>query len=136
MQNSVFERFKRIRKKLGKNQIEFARNLGTNQQGISDIERGIKNLSPEIIEYLGNNYNINLNWLIAGKEKMFNEDISGNNIVEEDAVEYNINNSYESGNSNFMKKEIDYLKKQLEEKDKQIKEKDNQINDLLQILKK
>jgi transcriptional regulator with XRE-family HTH domain len=63
---SIKERFKAIRKDLSLNQEAFGFNLGTNQVGITDIERGRKNLSIEIMEILHKKFFVNLNWLICG----------------------------------------------------------------------
>ncbi len=64
------KRFKIFRESLNKKQGDFANELNTNQQSISDIERGIKNISLEIIENLCLLYNLNANWLITSKGEM------------------------------------------------------------------
>jgi transcriptional regulator with XRE-family HTH domain len=63
---SIKERFKAIRRDLNLNQEAFGFNLGTNQVGITDIERGRKNLSIEVMEILHKKFYVNLNWLICG----------------------------------------------------------------------
>ena len=63
---TIRERFKLIRKSFSLNQKNFGNDLGTNQVGITDIERGKKNVSIDILESLHTKFFINLNWLICG----------------------------------------------------------------------
>ena len=63
---TIRERFRLIRKSFSLNQETFGSDLGTNQVGITDIERGKKNVSIEILEILHTRFFINLNWLICG----------------------------------------------------------------------
>jgi transcriptional regulator with XRE-family HTH domain len=63
---TIRERFRLIRKSFSLNQENFGNDLGTNQVGITDIERGKKNVSIEILDILHTKFFINLNWLICG----------------------------------------------------------------------
>ena len=68
---NIGERFKEIRENLGFTQQSFGNLFNLSQDSISSIERG-------------KNYNINLNWLIAGKgNKFINEShLKGNQNLE------------------------------------------------------
>jgi transcriptional regulator with XRE-family HTH domain len=65
------ERFKEIRQKRKMTQRQFAELLEANQQSITDIETGKKNISIELLDILGTKLQINLNWLICGMGKMY-----------------------------------------------------------------
>lgn len=69
----VNNRFKEIRKILNKSQKEISQELDVSQSVISDIERGILNLSYDITTKLIKLYNINLNWLFIGEGSMFKD---------------------------------------------------------------
>lgn len=107
---SIAQRFKDIRVKLGFNQNEFANNLGTNQSGITDIERAIKKPSVEIMEILVNKYAINLNWLICGAGKM---------KLSESAMQVNEPQA-EYGNNDVWKQLAEERKERIEELKKQV----------------
>lgn len=68
---NIKDRFIHIRKILNKSQKDFSIELNTNQQSISDIERGIKNISVELMEKFCVTYNVNANWLLNGEGDMF-----------------------------------------------------------------
>ena len=67
---SVKERFIRIREHHHYNKTQFAEFLGTNPQGISDIETGRKKINIEIAQILHEKLQVNLNWLISGTGNM------------------------------------------------------------------
>jgi transcriptional regulator with XRE-family HTH domain len=80
---SVIERFKKIRKNIGATQVELASMLDTNQQSITDIESGRKNISIDIMEKLHTKLSINLNWLICNKGIMKESNNSDSSIYED-----------------------------------------------------
>lgn len=89
----IGKRFKFFRESLDKKQGEFANELNVNQQSISDIERGIKNISLEIIEILLVKFKLDSNWLITGQGRMKQESSQSgiaSNIAAEENVEYGI----------------------------------------------
>ncbi len=60
-----------IREYLKLTQNEFALKLGITTRSYINYERGERKLPFELLEKLCNDYNVNLNWLIAGKGEMF-----------------------------------------------------------------
>lgn len=65
--SSIGERFKKIRKGLGFNQKDFAKELGISQTHISSVENGKDNPSTALIKLLCLKYNIDEEWLVEGK---------------------------------------------------------------------
>ena len=71
---TIGDRFNLVRKKLGLNQSELAREIGANPSIISDIERGDKEPSKKIISGLILKYKINSNWLLTERGDIFIQD--------------------------------------------------------------
>lgn len=66
------ERIKELRLVLRLNQREFADIFGVSRSFISAVEKNISYLSKKNLHKLLTEYDINLNWLIAGVGNMFN----------------------------------------------------------------
>ncbi|EFW37909.1 helix-turn-helix domain-containing protein [Treponema phagedenis] len=62
---TIGERFKRLRLNLGLNQAELAKRIQANPSLISDIERGEREPSKNIIVSLVEIFNLNANWLLT-----------------------------------------------------------------------
>ncbi len=75
------QRFKKIRTALNLSQEAFGKNIGLSKSGISAVENDKTFISLEILRTLFINYDINLNYLIAGSGTMFNKQ---NQSTEED----------------------------------------------------
>lgn len=65
------ERLKRIRKKLGLNQTEFARLIGLRQTALSMIEVGTTTLTDKNVKLICATFNVNEQWFRTGKGEMF-----------------------------------------------------------------
>ncbi|WP_159884494.1 helix-turn-helix domain-containing protein [Paenibacillus puerhi] len=61
-------RIKCIRKENNLNQIQFAKSIGISQGNLSEIEMGNSNPSAETLISIRTQYNVNLNWLLTGKD--------------------------------------------------------------------
>lgn len=61
-----------LRENFSKKQSEFAKMLGITQAFLSEIEKGKRNLSLNILLRLSS-LNVNLDWLITGEGSMFKE---------------------------------------------------------------
>lgn len=65
--DNIAARFRKTRIDLDMNQQELAKILKVSQSVISDIERGSREPSRQILVYLAEKYNVDLNWLLLGK---------------------------------------------------------------------
>ena len=65
------ERIKKIRLQLNMQQDKFGEGIGVTKQFISNIERDIGFLSSDKLTNLLLNYNVNINYLLAGIGEMF-----------------------------------------------------------------
>jgi transcriptional regulator with XRE-family HTH domain len=66
-------RFRQIREHFGKNQIEFARELGLGDITWQNYERGKSRPTSSTLNAINRKLNINLNWLSFGMGAMFND---------------------------------------------------------------
>jgi HTH-type transcriptional regulator/antitoxin PezA len=71
--NGINNRFRQLRESCGKSQEEFGKALGITKSGISDIERGKRNVTEQHIIMLRNwsEFPINTDWLRTGEGEMF-----------------------------------------------------------------
>lgn len=65
------ERLKQIRTELRLSQAKLGKSLGISAPSIGKAEKGINRLSNESLTKLLENYNVNINYLLAGKGEMF-----------------------------------------------------------------
>lgn len=77
-------RLKQIRAALDMQQCDLANKIGILQQQLSKYERGENKPSADFFVKLYENLNVNINWLLTGKGKIF---ISDSNNAGEEAVE-------------------------------------------------
>lgn len=61
-------RIKCIRKENNLNQSQFAKIIGISQGNLSEIEMGNSNPSAETLVSIRTHFNVNLNWLLTGKD--------------------------------------------------------------------
>ena len=82
MSQTCNDRFKILRKSLGMSQAEFGKILGLTVSGVSDIERGKRNVTSQHLIMLSNwkEKRINTDWLETGIGEVFRE------LPEEDEV--------------------------------------------------
>lgn len=69
--DTVAQRIRLLRNKLGLNQTEFAKKLGRKQQTIANWETGARNLPDFSYLALTQVFNVNETWLRTGKGEMF-----------------------------------------------------------------
>jgi len=65
-------RIKTIRKTLGLNQTDFAKQIGLTQTSLTMIENGKRNLTDKNIKIISSTYNINEQWIRTGEGDIFN----------------------------------------------------------------
>jgi len=66
----IGDRLKQARETLGLKQTEIAKALGVQSNFLSNIERGAKKPTKELIELFSSRYKINANWLLTGEGDM------------------------------------------------------------------
>jgi transcriptional regulator with XRE-family HTH domain len=71
MEVSIYTRIKAARKTLGLSQRAFCRGIFLSQGFYAQIESGIKKANERIYELVVTKYNVNKDWLLTGKGKMF-----------------------------------------------------------------
>lgn len=71
--DTINSRFKALRIECKKSQEEWGKILGLTKSGVSDIERGRRNVTDQHLIMLGNwiERPININWLTSGEGDMF-----------------------------------------------------------------
>lgn len=69
--NKVAERFKELRFRTQKSQMELADSLGVDQKRISRTEQGQQDLNGAFLEALRGVTGVNINWLLFGEGEMF-----------------------------------------------------------------
>ena len=67
----MLDRLKAVRKKLGLNQGEFARQIGLRQTSLSMIEVGSTALTEKNIKLICVTFNVNEHWFRTGQGEMF-----------------------------------------------------------------
>lgn len=82
------ERVKELRKLKCLSQKDFAQSIGLSQNHISSIEKGVRFLTERTIGYICRIYNVNRDWLMDGKGKMFNDILEDYNIKDTEAQEF------------------------------------------------
>jgi len=71
MQKDIGKRIKKIRKNLSLSQTEFASGLNISQSAISAYEKNERIPSKNVLNQISYKYNINLEYLLNGKEPIF-----------------------------------------------------------------
>lgn len=71
MQENIGKRIKNVRKNLSLSQTEFASGLNISQSAISAYEKNERIPSKNVLNQISYKYNINLEYLLNGKEPIF-----------------------------------------------------------------
>jgi transcriptional regulator with XRE-family HTH domain len=69
--NTVHERIREIRSKLGVSQVEFAKRILISKSFYGYIELGKKNINDRIIQLISSQFNVNKEWIKTGEGDMF-----------------------------------------------------------------
>ncbi|MCT4644820.1 MAG: helix-turn-helix domain-containing protein [Carboxylicivirga sp.] len=88
MDNSIAQRFKKVRKENNLTQNEFAETLGISRTLAATIERGVKEINTQTIKKLHEEFNISSDWLLFGVGQMSDPE---NNLQEKFAAAYEYN---------------------------------------------
>lgn len=67
----VGERIRKLRELLKMNQKSFAEEANLQQSQISNVERGTRDITPDIILKIRNRYHVNIDWIQEGIGKIF-----------------------------------------------------------------
>lgn len=67
-------RIKEVRKTLSLSQEEFGSRLGITGGGVSKIEKGVRNVTDQMVLAICREFNVNKIWLIEGHGEMFEDD--------------------------------------------------------------
>jgi len=87
LMNYIGLRFKEIRKLLAKSQEALANDLSVTKQAISNIENSKSSPSISILCKLQVDFNVNLNYLIAGFGNVFVDDVDNNSSLKKTILE-------------------------------------------------
>jgi transcriptional regulator with XRE-family HTH domain len=68
---TIYERVKEIRTALGISQREFSKRIYITQSFYGDLELGKKTINDRIIQLISTQFNVNKEWIMTGKGKMF-----------------------------------------------------------------
>lgn len=79
------KRLKEIRKAKELSQKEFGQSINLSQNHISSLEKGVRSITPRIIDDICKEYNVNKEWFLTGKGEMFN-DVLDSFIIEDEEV--------------------------------------------------
>lgn len=77
---TINERVKEVRQKLNLSQEEFGNRIGLSKSGISNIENGIRNVTPKHVKLIGMVFNINELWLMTGEPDCEEEYVPHRNL--------------------------------------------------------
>ncbi len=78
---TINTRFKSVRKALGKNQTEFAKEIGLTQSSITMIERGERDVLERHIKTICSIFHVNEKWLVDGEGTMFTKEKEKTDLV-------------------------------------------------------
>lgn len=76
------ERIKELRKSLGYTLDKFSSKLGVSKSAISNIERGERSLTEQMLKSILREFDVSENWLRSGEGEMFNERSNEEEIAE------------------------------------------------------
>jgi transcriptional regulator with XRE-family HTH domain len=71
MMDSIGERLKLLRRKLGLTQVKFAEKLGRSKRSIQEWESGRNEPSERVLRLIEQTFSVNPEWLRHGKGEMF-----------------------------------------------------------------
>lgn len=117
-ESSIADRFREIRTKSGLKQKDFAQSLGASHSVISDIERGAREPSRQIMQGLAEFYGVDLNWLLIGTG------------VENEST----HNQKSNSEIEKLTAEIDELKKSIDQLERENKELSKELLDRMRQL--
>jgi transcriptional regulator with XRE-family HTH domain len=117
-ESGIAERFREVRAKTNLSQKDFAESVGVSQSVVSDIERGAREPSRQILAVLAEKYAVDLNWLLLGIGP--GEKISQNQIRDAEVER--------------LEREIDELKKSIDELERENKELSKELLDRMRQL--
>lgn len=83
------ERVNEVRKSLGLTLEKFGEKLGVTKTTISRIEKGVNNLTDQMVKSICREYNVNYDYLMYGEGEMFDD--LPQTIVDELCVQYDLN---------------------------------------------
>lgn len=114
---NIHERLKYLRQqKLNLTTRAFGASINMSGGAITNMEKGIRNITERTIRDICREYNINSDWLINGKEPIFKNSIDSLNIndeVKQLATKYNLLNH---SDKELIRKMIDSLAEKIEVK--------------------
>nr|DAE01596.1 MAG TPA: helix-turn-helix domain protein [Siphoviridae sp. ctkyp1]DAH50061.1 MAG TPA: helix-turn-helix domain protein [Caudoviricetes sp.] len=110
---TINERVSILRKRLGKNQKDFAETLAIKQAALSMIENGQRDLSEKNIKLICATHKVNYDWLVNGTGEMFQGDDSDAQAIVDSVM---------TGDNDFAKKILVKFAKLSEEHWKQLEE--------------
>ena len=98
---TINERFKKVRKALNYNQTEFGNEIGLSRSGIAAIESSERNVTAKHIKLLKSLFNVNEEWLRSGIGEMF--------ITDRETKRAELIGKYLAQNDPFKQKIIDFF---------------------------
>lgn len=116
--SGIAERFRDIRTKSGLKQKDFAESLGVSHSVISDIERGAREPSRQVLTGVAELYQVDLNWLLLGVGSR----------------EHTSQNQTRDPEMERLEREIEELKKSIEELEYENKELSKELLDRMRQL--
>ena len=72
----IKDRIKEVRTAVGISQPKFAKRIAIAPSHISEVERGVREISERTIRLIIAEFNVNEDWLRTGQGSMFKEDVS------------------------------------------------------------
>lgn len=82
------ERVKEIRKSLGLTLEKFGEKLGVGKTAISNIEKGVRNLTEQMAKSICREYNVSYDYLVDGEGEMFTD--LPDTILDELCIQYDL----------------------------------------------
>lgn len=79
---TINTRFKLVRKTLGKNQTDFAKEIGLTQSSITMIERGERDVLERHVKSICSIFHVDENWLLNGEGEMFSKEKEKTDLME------------------------------------------------------
>ncbi len=92
---TINERLRLLREKLNLSTRAFGASINMSGSSITNMEKGIRNITDRTIRDICREYQVNRDWLITGKEPMFSDVIGDLNIdaeIKDIVHQYNLLN--------------------------------------------